>query len=42
LADACIRIFDTCGYLGIDIEAAILAKMERNKQRPYKHGGKKI
>lgn len=40
LADVCIRIFDLCGYKGIDLEAAILHKMERNKVRSYKHGGK--
>jgi NTP pyrophosphatase (non-canonical NTP hydrolase) len=41
-ADVCIRIFDTCGYMGLDLESAILKKMEKNKQRPYRHGGKKI
>ncbi len=40
LADVCIRIFDLCGAKGIDLEAAILNKMERNKSRSYKHGGK--
>jgi NTP pyrophosphatase (non-canonical NTP hydrolase) len=40
LADVCIRIFDLCGAKEIDLEAAILKKMERNKGRSYKHGGK--
>lgn len=40
LADVCIRIFDLCGSRGIDLETAILAKMEYNKTRTYKHGGK--
>lgn len=40
LADTVIRIFDLCGYLNIDIESEILAKYEKNKQRPYKHGKK--
>jgi NTP pyrophosphatase (non-canonical NTP hydrolase) len=40
LADVCIRIFDLCGAKGIDLEKAILEKMERNKGRAYKHGGK--
>ncbi|MCV9884721.1 MazG nucleotide pyrophosphohydrolase domain-containing protein [Metabacillus halosaccharovorans] len=40
LADVCIRIFDLCGSKGIDLEKAILQKMERNKKRPYRHGGK--
>lgn len=40
LADTCIRIFDTCGYYGFDLEGAIQAKMAYNKTRPHKHGGK--
>lgn len=40
LADVCIRIFDLCGLKEIDLEKAILEKMERNKTRTYKHGGK--
>ena len=42
LADTVIRIMDMCGYYGIDLEAAIKEKMEYNKTRPYKHGGKVI
>ena len=38
LADTCIRIFDLCGSLGIDLEKAITEKMVRNEKRPYKHG----
>ena len=41
LADVIIRIFDFCGYAGIDIDAAITQKHEYNKSRPYRHGGKK-
>lgn len=41
LADVIIRIFDYCGYAGIDIDAAITQKHEFNKTRPYRHGGKK-
>ncbi|MGE6756289.1 MazG nucleotide pyrophosphohydrolase domain-containing protein [Rossellomorea sp. NPDC071047] len=40
LADVCIRVFDLCGSKGIDLEKAILEKMEKNKGRSYKHGGK--
>jgi NTP pyrophosphatase (non-canonical NTP hydrolase) len=40
LADTCIRIFDLCGAKEIDLEKAILEKMERNKARSFKHGGK--
>jgi NTP pyrophosphatase (non-canonical NTP hydrolase) len=42
LADVVIRVFDICGYYGINLEAAIKEKMEYNKTRPYKHGGKKL
>lgn len=38
LADVAIRLFDLCGGLGIDLEAEITKKMEKNKNRPYKHG----
>jgi len=38
LADAFIRLFDLCGGLGIDIQAEIVKKSEKNKNRPYKHG----
>lgn len=41
LADVCIRIFDLCGSRNIDLEKAIFEKMERNRGRTYKHGGKK-
>lgn len=38
LADVAIRLADLCGGLGIDLEAEIHKKMEKNKERPYKHG----
>jgi NTP pyrophosphatase (non-canonical NTP hydrolase) len=40
LADCCIRIFDYCGSREIDLETAILKKIEYNKTRPYRHGKK--
>jgi len=40
LADICIRVFNLCGSRGIDLENEILTKMEKNKDRSYKHGGK--
>ncbi len=38
LADALIRILDLAGYLNIDLESHVLAKMRYNESRPYKHG----
>ncbi len=40
IADALIRILDLAGYLNIDLEAHVLAKMRYNEGRPYKHGKK--
>jgi NTP pyrophosphatase (non-canonical NTP hydrolase) len=38
LADVVIRVADMCGYLGIDLESHIKAKMKYNESRPHKHG----
>lgn len=38
LADAAIRIFDLCGCLNLDLEAAIARKMAVNMARPHKYG----
>lgn len=40
LADCCIRIFDYCGAREINLEEALLKKIEFNKTRPYRHGKK--
>ncbi len=42
LADVLIRIGDLCGYFGIDLEQAVKEKLQYNKSRPYRHGGKVI
>lgn len=39
-ADAIIRIADAAGELGLDLAGAVLAKLEYNRTRPYRHGGK--
>lgn len=38
LADALIRAFDYAGAFRLRLGEAVLAKMEYNKSRPYKHG----
>ena len=38
LADVIIRCFDMDDYYEIDLEKAIVEKMNFNKDRPYKHG----
>ena len=40
LADAVIRIADLCGALGLELEEALETKMEYNRSRPQRHGGK--
>lgn len=40
LADVCIRVFDICGTMGIDLEGALEAKMSVNEERPQRHGRK--
>jgi NTP pyrophosphatase (non-canonical NTP hydrolase) len=42
LADVVIRCLDMAGGLEIDIEREVRAKMEKNKARGFKHGGKRI
>ena len=41
-ADILIRLLDTCQRHGISLQYEYERKMEYNKTRPYKHGGKKI
>jgi NTP pyrophosphatase (non-canonical NTP hydrolase) len=38
IADTIIRIADICGGLGIDIDAEIKKKMEKNQKRERLHG----
>ena len=42
LADVLIRIADLCGEFDLDIESALIEKMEFNKSRPYRHGNKVV
>lgn len=38
LADIVIRTADLAGKMGVDLESIIIAKMEKNANRPYLHG----
>lgn len=40
LADALIRLLDMFGCLDVDPGAVVALKMDYNKGRPYRHGGK--
>jgi NTP pyrophosphatase (non-canonical NTP hydrolase) len=42
LADCIIRILDFCAHYNLPIEDALRIKVDYNKTRPYRHGGKKI
>ena len=42
LADIIIRVADFCGWAQIDLEKAVAMKMEYNRTREYRHGGKAL
>jgi NTP pyrophosphatase (non-canonical NTP hydrolase) len=42
LADVIIRIMDFAEHKGFNIAHALIAKIEMNKSRDHKHGGKKF
>ena len=42
LADCVIRIMDFCGKHGLDLQEAVLVKMQFNETRPFRHGGKHL
>lgn len=42
LADVVIRVCDLAEMLGLPLSEVIAKKMEYNRSRPYRHGGKKI
>lgn len=40
LADVLIRVFDFAGYHGLELAAAMSAKLKHNLTRPFRHGKK--
>jgi NTP pyrophosphatase (non-canonical NTP hydrolase) len=42
LADVVIRVGDLAGLLGIDLEDLVIEKMEYNRGRQYRHGGRRV
>ncbi len=42
LADTLIRVLDCAGGLGIDLDKEVRTKLEKNKTRGYRHGGKRV
>ncbi len=42
MADCLIRILDWFAYEGLDVDSIVREKMEYNKTRPYRHGGKAL
>ncbi len=42
MADIVIRVLDCTSGLGLDLGDAILKKLAVNRQRAYRHGGKKL
>jgi NTP pyrophosphatase (non-canonical NTP hydrolase) len=41
LADVIIRVLDYAHFRGIDMDGVVKAKMEYNKTRSHRHGGKR-
>ena len=42
LIDILIRVLDVCSGLGIDVDTKMQTKLEYNRTREYRHGGKRI
>lgn len=41
MADVLIRVLDCVGGLGIDMDSEVRSKLEKNKTRGFRHGGKR-
>lgn len=42
MADVVIRVLDCVGAFTEDFQSIVEAKVERNKNRPHRHGGKRV
>lgn len=42
LGDTLVRVLDAMRGLGFDIDATVLAILEANRERGYRHGGKRL
>jgi NTP pyrophosphatase (non-canonical NTP hydrolase) len=42
LADIIVRVLDTAGEYGIDMDEAMSLKLRHNRTRPHRHGGKVV
>lgn len=42
MADVVIRVLDCIGGLDVDFDKVVADKLEKNKARGYKHGGKRV
>lgn len=42
LGDIIIRVLDLTAGMGLDIDKAVADKLEKNKTRGYRHGGKRV
>jgi NTP pyrophosphatase (non-canonical NTP hydrolase) len=42
MADILIRVLDCASGMGFDIDAAVQAKLAKNRNRGYRHGGKRV
>lgn len=42
LADVLIRVLDAAGGLGIDMDLEVRQKLNRNRTRGFRHGGKRV
>ena len=42
IADILIRVLDCASGLGLDLDAAVASKLAKNRERSFRHGGKRL